>query len=188
MDAVAQVQLVVRLTLGLIFFISAVAKLCDPAAFARSVVDYRVLPGPTALAYGWVLPFVELGTALLFLTGVFPPIAAGLAALMLTSFMIATTVMVAQGRKPGCHCLGTASDDDVTAWYVLARELLLLVPTLWLAFTEDLAYFVPLTWNTTGIFSFTFAALLSLTYIALIEAAKMIVRLSKRPQQYHGLH
>jgi uncharacterized membrane protein YphA (DoxX/SURF4 family) len=45
----AQVLLVLRLTLGLIFLVSAITKLRHPAAFVRGVLEYRVLPHPLAM-------------------------------------------------------------------------------------------------------------------------------------------
>jgi len=81
-----QLQTVVRVALGLIFLLSATAKLRDPTRFVRAVLDYALLRGSLARLYGRMLPFVELGTALLLLSGFFLPIAAALAMLMLTSF------------------------------------------------------------------------------------------------------
>jgi len=45
-NTVAQVQLVLRLTLGLIFLASALAKLRHPTLFVRGVLDYQVLSTP----------------------------------------------------------------------------------------------------------------------------------------------
>jgi uncharacterized membrane protein YphA (DoxX/SURF4 family) len=128
-DVVTDLQLVLRLVLGLIFLVSALAKLRDPAAFVRGVLDYRVLPRPLAQVYGWLLPFVEVGTALLLLSGLFPPLAASLAVLILTSFAIAIVVAIMQGREVGCHCFGSAQRRGSVGWHTLLRDLVLLVPS-----------------------------------------------------------
>ncbi len=130
-STVDQVQLVLRLTLGLIFLVSALAKLRDPAAFVQGVLEYRVLPGRLARVYGQLLPFIELGTALLLFSGYFQAAAGGLAVLMLISFAIAVAIVSIQGREIGCHCFGQSSTGRV-GWHTLARDLLLLAPALWL--------------------------------------------------------
>jgi|GEM_PF-3956386 hypothetical protein len=63
-----QLQTVVRVALGLIFLVSAAAKLRDPSRFVRGVLAYALLRGSLARLYGRMLPFVELGTALLLAT------------------------------------------------------------------------------------------------------------------------
>lgn len=126
-----QVQLVLRLTLGLIFMVSALTKLRDISAFVHGVLEYGVLPHPLAQLYGRLLPFCELGTALLLLSGLFPLIATGVAVLMLLSFAVANCVVVIQGRQMNCHCFG-ASQHQRAGWPTLARGLTLLVPALWL--------------------------------------------------------
>jgi uncharacterized membrane protein YphA (DoxX/SURF4 family) len=129
-QTVVQVQLVLRLTLGLIFIISSGAKLRDPAAFVRGVLEYQVLPPPLAQLYGRLLPFAELGTGLLLLSGLVVPVAAGLAALMLTSFAAAVASNVARGRALSCHCFGEHSVSR-SGWHALAGDLVLLLVALW---------------------------------------------------------
>ncbi len=131
MDAVAQVQLVVRLTLGLIFAVSAVAKLRAPAAFVRGVVAYAIIPPPLARLYGWTLPFVELATALLLLSGFALIFGSGLATVMLTSFAAAIAVFSIQGRQLNCNCFGAGSHAG-GGWPALVRDLFLLAAAGWL--------------------------------------------------------
>lgn len=130
-NAATQVQLVLRLALGLIFLVSALSKLRDPATFVQGVLEYRVLPRRLAQLYGWLLPFVEIGTALLLLSGLSPLIATGAAVLLLLSFAAANGVVVIQGRQMNCHCFG-ATQHQRAGWPTLGRDLVLLAPTLWL--------------------------------------------------------
>ena len=131
---IGQVQLVLRLTLGLIFLVSAITKLRDPAAFVRGVLEYRVLPRPLARVYGWLLPFVELGAGLLLLSGFIQAVAAGLAVLMLVSFAIAVSINAVRGRPAPCHCFGQASESRI-GWHTVVRDLALLLPAIWLLLT-----------------------------------------------------
>lgn len=130
-DGATNAELLGRLSLGLIFLASGLAKLRDPAAFVRAVLEYRVLPAPLARAYGLLLPFAELGAALLLLSGNWPLVAAGVMVLMLTSFTVALAVTASRGQALACHCFGAASAGHV-GWHSLVRTVALLGPACWL--------------------------------------------------------
>jgi len=163
---------VVRVALGLIFLLSATAKLRDPTRFVRAVLDYALLRGSLARLYGRMLPFVELGTALLLLSGFFLPIAAALAMLMLTSFAIAITAVTVQGRELGCHCFGEASTSHI-GWHSLVRDLLLLLPVMWLLATGMNTNDGMLAWLRAGMGSsvatIALAALFALAYWLVVQ-------------------
>jgi len=180
MDIGAQVQLVVRLTLGLIFLVSAVAKLRDPAAFVRGVLEYRVLPGSLARLYGWALPFVELGTALLLLSGFLFFLAVILVILMLASFAVAIIVVTMQGRQIGCNCFGTGHDSRV-GWHTLARDLLLLSSAVWLLGAIDPGLVGANAWLrrdlNVALPALLLAALIALAYWLVAEGLEMLASL-----------
>ena len=112
--------------LGLIFLCAAVGKLRDLRGFADAVQAFDMLPSALANTFGYVLPFVELATALLLLVGWLPLVAGGLAVLMLTSFAIALGMNAWRGRALNCHCFGSSGSHRV-GWQSVGRELLLLV-------------------------------------------------------------
>jgi uncharacterized membrane protein YphA (DoxX/SURF4 family) len=171
-DTQEQVRLVLRLALGLIFFVSAVAKLRDPVSFVRGVLEYQVLPRPLARVYGWLLPFVELGTALLLLSGFLPVVSAGLAVLMLVSFVIAIVMVAGSPQHTSCYCFGTTERGSAATWATLVRDLTLLAPALWLlqtAFTRPESVLI---WQQSAgqlVPSAILGALLLLLYVLLVE-------------------
>lgn len=173
-DMSAQVYLVLRLALGLVFLGSALAKFRDPSAFSRGVLEYRVLPRPLALIYGRLLPFVELGTALLLLSGFAPVIGAGLAVLLLVSFGVAIVTVTVQGREIGCHCFGEAPHRQV-GWHTMLRDLPLLAFACWLlvAAVAGRAHDLRLA---PGVF--VLALLLALSYALLLEGLDLLVSAS----------
>ena len=67
-----QVQLVLRLALGLVFLVSALAKLRDPSAFVRGVLESHVIP----LTHRMLLA-IAAGHATLMATGCFLGLALG---------------------------------------------------------------------------------------------------------------
>jgi uncharacterized membrane protein YphA (DoxX/SURF4 family) len=178
-NAATQVQLVLRLALGLIFFVSAVAKLRDPAAFVQGVLEYRVLPRRLAQLYGRLLPFAEIGTALLLLSGFFLAVAAALAVLMLASFATAVAVVTLQGREIGCHCFGQSASDRV-GWHTLVRDLLLLLPAAWLLWGAAPRGMAPADWPNNGLDAATvvLAVLLALGYWLVAEALDLLADLT----------
>lgn len=164
-DGITQLQLVLRLALALVFFASAGAKLREPAAFVRGVRDYQVLPRKLTWLYAWSLPYVEIITAVLLVTGLLPVVATGIAVLLLGSFAIAIAIVTIRGQELDCHCFGTASGTRV-GWHTFTRDLLLLAPASWLlaSFVTGSARSWPQ--ESLGRYGMTFvlATLLALTY------------------------
>jgi uncharacterized membrane protein YphA (DoxX/SURF4 family) len=121
----ADLDLLVRLSLGGILLAAGASKLADRAGFVQAVLGFGVLPAPLGRLYGRSLPFLELGTAGLLLAGIALPAAAALAVLLLASFVIAVSVALARGQRLACHCFGAASGAQVGR-YTLARSVALL--------------------------------------------------------------
>jgi len=176
-----QVPFVLRLMLALIFLFSSLAKLRNPSAFVREVSDYQVLPQPLARLFGRLLPFVELITAVLLLSGFLLIVGTGMAAFLLTSFTVVMTVMTTRGRQPKCNCFGTASTSHV-GWQTILRNLLLLIPVVWLFVTLVTGHQGEVIWPTGGLGAdaeaLTLAVLLTLTYVVVTEGFGMFVRLA----------
>jgi peroxiredoxin/uncharacterized membrane protein YphA (DoxX/SURF4 family) len=117
----------VRLTLAIVFIVSAVAKLRDRPGSRQGVEAFGLparLVGPVAMA----LPPVELLCALLL---VLPDPAATVGAVgslvLLTAFTAAIVVNLVQGRHPECHCFGSLGDRSGVGWDTVARNGALIV-------------------------------------------------------------
>lgn len=115
----------VRIGLGLVFLYSAFPKLQDVAGTVRNVQAYNVLPEPLAQAYGYVLPFAELGLGLLLVLGLFTRLAALGGAALLGSFIVAIGMNLARGDHPECGCFSVAGGSALD-WTTLARDVVLL--------------------------------------------------------------
>ena len=125
----AIVLLLARLFLGAVFVMSAVPKLVSPGQFAKDVRSYGILRGPLAIAFAWILPFVELGAALLLLTGFYPTWASLVVVAMLLSFMAAAGVAMARGLSLSCSCFGLLYRERV-GWSTQIRDGILLAMAL----------------------------------------------------------
>lgn len=123
--------LVARLILGAVFLMSAVPKLAAPRQFASDVQQYGILPRPLASAFGYALPYVELTTAALLLTGFYTDWAALGVAVMLVVFMVAVGVAMVRKLNLSCSCFGLLYRERV-GWSTQVRDGILLTMALFI--------------------------------------------------------
>jgi hypothetical protein len=101
---------VLQIALGLVFTASALPKLRDPSAFARTVTQHRLL-GPrasTVAAYGVIA--VETFLAIALLTGLAVTVALVVAAATVLAFGVATAINLARGLDVSCGCFGESEE------------------------------------------------------------------------------
>lgn len=82
----------VRVTLGAYFILAGLMKLDNINAFVEQVQQFKLLPEQIAVVYGILLPYFEIGVGALLVLGAWTTLAAGLATVMLVSFIIALGV------------------------------------------------------------------------------------------------
>jgi len=110
--------------LGGVLLLAAVPKLRRPAAFARTVGNFRLLPSPLVPAAAAVMIVLEASLAVAFLTGSFPTAAPPLAIAVLLCFMGAVGINLRRGRRVPCGCFGDTS-EALSARTVARLSLLL---------------------------------------------------------------
>lgn len=131
-----------RVVLAAVFLWSGLAKASDLALSRLTVRSYQLLPDGLVDLIGDVLPYLELGLALLLLLGVGARIAASLTALLLLAFVIGVSSLWIRGIEAACGCFGTSllSDGTSTSYpLILARDgglLVLAVFVAWLPITR----------------------------------------------------
>ncbi len=139
-----RLQLVLRLLLGAYFVYASLDKIADPAAFAKAVYQWQVLPPVPANLLAVTLPWVELLAGGLLLLGVWRREAALVIALMLAVFLVAAGSVIARGidvENCGCTSLGRSEPTAAwppawthgVGWYLVARDLVMLGAALLLA-------------------------------------------------------
>lgn len=94
----------------------------------QGTVEYRVLPERAARAFGFMLPWLELGLALALILGIALRITGAVAMLLLLCFIVAVTINLRRGRRIACNCHGIA-DTSTIGWGTVVRNLLLLLLT-----------------------------------------------------------
>jgi uncharacterized membrane protein YphA (DoxX/SURF4 family) len=124
------------IVLGFTFLVAALSKFRDRDGFVLGILEYDVLPTRLAVAYGRVLPVLELIFGAALLAGVWP-LGIGIGSvLLLLSFVAAVAVNLARRRQVDCHCFGVHRSEPI-GWLTLARLGVLLVCALLISSRPD---------------------------------------------------
>ena len=101
-----------------IFIYAGVLKILEPVQFARDIDNYKMLPWPAAVAFGFYLPWLEIfcGLALIFrrlyrgslfiLTG------------LTVAFIVASIIAKSRGLDISCGCFGHVSQGWSFGWHM----------------------------------------------------------------------
>lgn len=114
-----------RVALGLILLIASLTKLLNRKEVIQAVADYKILPHFLTRPFGILLPWMELGTAILLLSGMIPTVAGLLAAILFICFITAILINLLRGRDLNCHCFGQLYQEKVGG-RILFQDLILL--------------------------------------------------------------
>jgi len=129
-------QTAARLIMAGIFIYASIDKIAHPAAFAKDVYNYQILPDALINLTALVLPWLELLLGLCLLAGVWMPGAVLSANGLLLVFFSALLFNMARGLDVNCGCFSTGSDTPAmsTGWYLL-RDALFLAVGIFLFYT-----------------------------------------------------
>jgi putative oxidoreductase len=98
-----------QFTLGLVFFLAALAKIADPPGFAKSIWLYQLAPAWSIHPAALVLPWLELLCGVALCLGLWARAAAAWLAALLLIFIAALSINLARHNPVDCGCFGTAS-------------------------------------------------------------------------------
>ena len=126
MSAARAGAIVLRILLGGLFIYASQSKILDPAGFSRTVYHYKLLPVGAVNLVAITLPWVELLTGVLLVTGIRVRGAALVAALSLAGFLIGLTSAFARGLNIACGCF-SATGGRVNLEHILGDIALLAV-------------------------------------------------------------
>jgi uncharacterized membrane protein YphA (DoxX/SURF4 family) len=119
-----------RLALAGVFLAASLPKVAEPAAFAQTVANYRLLPDAAVTLTALALPWLELVAGVALLLGLFSDSAALLLALVAAGLAAAVGTAQARGLTIHCGCFG-AGGDTLVPWPGLALDLVLLALALY---------------------------------------------------------
>jgi hypothetical protein len=104
-----------------IFIYASIDKIVHPAAFARGVYNYQLLPDGLINLTALVLPWLELFLGICLLAGIWLPGAVLAVNVLLIVFLAALLANLARGLDVDCGCFSTGSDGPAmpAGWYLL---------------------------------------------------------------------
>jgi putative oxidoreductase len=121
-----------RAMLAVVLVYAGAVKALDPAAFARAVEHYRLLPASLAAVVAVYLPWVEIAGGV----GLFwPRLRRGALLLTLALCLLFCTVIASamvRGLDITCGCFGSGGEDGASLALSLVRSMFLTLIAWWL--------------------------------------------------------
>jgi hypothetical protein len=137
----AELHLVLALAIGIVYSISALAKMLSPNEFAHAITQYKILPSSLSRSASIVVMLLEFCLAFSHLTGLLLAVGATMGIAMLIGFMVATTIKLKRGERIPCYCFGPGGEP--ISYRTLVRTTLLIFSEGFLLFTRTF----PRTWD-----------------------------------------
>jgi len=116
----------VRIILGALFVYSSLDKIANTAEFAKIVHNYHLLPEFAVNLFAMALPWTELLTGVLLITGKYTKGALLLYSFMLCIFMIALLQAAIRGININCGCFSVRAGEDSNIWLRVFLDLIML--------------------------------------------------------------
>ncbi len=128
--------LLTRTFLGLLFIVSSLEKIVDPAAFAHSIGNYKILPPFLPMTVATILPWLELLCGFSLLFGIFIRGSAFLLSAMLIVFTLAVTSGILRGLDISCGCFTQDPAVGKIGWMRVFQNSTLIVLSLFLYYSN----------------------------------------------------
>lgn len=125
-----------RILLGAIFIYAGLSKVLTPDQFARTVINYRIVPGVGVNLFAIVLPWLELVSGIFLLVGFLSRGSILIITLLMAVFSVAITSALLRGLDISCGCFSSDGVSKVTVSYLI-RDLALLALSLHVLFHDQ---------------------------------------------------
>lgn len=121
------ITLISRLVIGGMFVYAAIYKVIDPAAFAKSIWFYHLVPGKWINLMAIVLPWLEFICGIAVIVGFWHRGAALWSNILLVVFIAALASTIVRGISIDCGCFRAAQSATHSAWNSLIFDVVALV-------------------------------------------------------------
>ena len=128
--------LLTRVFLGLLFVVSSLEKIVDPASFAHSISNYKLLPPWLPMTAATILPWLELFCGFALLSGIFIRGSALLVSAMLIAFTLAVISGLLRGLDISCGCFTQDPAAGKIGWMKVLQNSSLIVLSLFLYYSN----------------------------------------------------
>jgi len=123
-----------RIFLGLVFLYASLDKIIHPAAFARVVLNYQILPDSLINIAAIVLPWAEVILGICLVCRIWMPGALLMSNIFLIVYTSAILFNMARGLDITCGCFSTSIKGSSMDYPDLARDMSFLLVGLFLFF------------------------------------------------------
>ena len=121
-----RIYTIIRMLFGLLFIWASWDKILDPAAFARVIYNYRVLPDLLIRPSAIILPWLEMGCGVLLVVGRMTGGSLIILNSLLLIFGAVLGLSLYRGLDIECGCFSLGSKGEKVAWQTLTRDAVLL--------------------------------------------------------------
>lgn len=128
-------NLIFRLFLGGFFIVAGIAKIADPAHFAKEIINYNLTPLSLVNIIALFLPWLELIVGVLLAFGIKIKTNSIIIGVLLLIFILMVFSAMARGLNISCGCFGKASEQK-TGWGKVFENLGLMILCIYLYFSE----------------------------------------------------
>ena len=127
--------LISRLFIGGMYIAASFYKIIEPAAFAKSIWQYHLVPGSLINLMALILPWLELVIGLALIFGLAYRGAIWWANLLLVVFIAALASTIVRGIDIDCGCFKAGQSATAPAWDALWFDLvaMLFAVQLWIS-------------------------------------------------------
>lgn len=115
----------VRWTLAGVMFVASLGKLLDRDSFIQAVINYKILHRGISRIFARIVPWAEILSAILLVSGPLTYLGALITGVLLLSFTTAAAINLIRGRDISCGCMGKLITDRV-GWPLLLRNAILI--------------------------------------------------------------
>ncbi len=129
--------LVLRVAIGIVFVVAAYGKLLHPDVLISTVINFNILPIGLAKVFAEVLPWAEMISGVMLITGFGTRGASLSISLMLVSFIIAIAINIHRGVSMECGCFDIFGMNEKVGTEILFRDSFFLIAAIFLVFTRD---------------------------------------------------
>jgi len=120
--------LILRLCIGGIFIYASMYKINYPGEFAETIAGYQIVPYWAVNISAVVLPWVELISGVLLITGIRARSAAVTIGLLLIMFAIAMFINLMRDAPISCGCFHAIGEK--ISWWTLVRDIIWVIMTI----------------------------------------------------------
>jgi len=121
-----------RIILGMVFVYASYDKILHPAAFAKLINNYQILPDELVNLSAIFLPWLELTIGSLLIIGVWLPGSVFISNILLIIFICALMYNKARGLDISCGCFSTSEGEASESTFYLLRDFSFVVIAVFL--------------------------------------------------------